>query len=160
MGAPYTPLAVANEFIRLAGPAGLDHMKLQKLVYYVQGLSCADGDPVINEMPEVWKYGPVFPSLYYELKYHGGDNIHQVERDNLVGPAPLIDRKDRRTLTIINSVWNKFKDFTAVQLSAKTHRRGTPWFKIAQDNGWAVPRHTEIPCNALRDYFRTHQLND
>ena len=110
-------------------------------------------------MPEVWKFGPVFPSLYYELKYHGGNSISTPEKDNLVGPAPMIDRTDMGTRSLIQQVWDKFHHTTAMQLSTKTHRTGTPWHNIAEQSEWRVPRHTEIKPEALRAYFSTHGLN-
>jgi uncharacterized phage-associated protein len=68
---PYSPLALANEFIvRFKPGEGIEHMKLQKLVYCANGwwLVFNPNQPLVNKAPEVWKFGPVFPSLYHVMK--------------------------------------------------------------------------------------------
>src|SRR5271170_5786610 len=62
-GMPYTPLQVANTFVIRHGEQsrGLDHMKLQKLDYFVHGWWLAyHQERLLTERPQVWKYGPVF----------------------------------------------------------------------------------------------------
>ena len=63
---PYTPLALANTFVaRYGATRTLDHMKLQKLAFYTYGWWLAyNPNPILTEAPQVWKYGPVFGSLY------------------------------------------------------------------------------------------------
>lgn len=69
MPRPYHPLAFANEFILKAQPAGVEHMKLQKLVYYSYGWWIAyHEEPILTEPPQVWRYGPVFVSLYLDAE--------------------------------------------------------------------------------------------
>lgn len=78
---PYTPLAFANEFIVKAGPSGVVHMKLQKLVYMCYGWwLVAHDEPIINEAPQVWKHGPVFKSLYSVLATHGHSRSRTLKR--------------------------------------------------------------------------------
>jgi uncharacterized phage-associated protein len=155
----YSPLAVANEFIRRAGNVGVDHMKLQKLVYYAHGLSLSRGETLVNEQPQVWKLGPVFNSLYFELKYHGGDLITVPERESTYGRAPAIDRSDSESSEYVDRVWGKFAKYTAMQLSNRTHKPGTPWFITAQRHGWRVPRDAEIERATMADYFSKYGLD-
>ncbi len=69
----HSPLALANTFIeRHAGSAGITHMKVQKLCYYAHGWWLAfENEPFLTERPQVWKFGPVFASLYAALAHHG-----------------------------------------------------------------------------------------
>ena len=159
MPGTYSPLAVANEFIRLAGDKGIDHMKLQKLVYYAHGLSLARGRRLVNEQPQVWKLGPVFKSLYFQLKYYGGRLISSPERDGMFGQAPTLDKSDTFAKGIVEEVWRKLRGFTAMQLSDRTHRAGTPWYVTALRHGWRVPTDTEIDGETMRQHFVQNGLN-
>lgn len=152
MPAPYSPLAVANEFIRLAG-GGLTHMRLQKLVYYAQGIALAKGFSLTNEQPQVWKYGPVFNGLYYELKYHASDAINAPEAENTFGPAPFVDHNDQKSLDVIKSVWSEYGRYTAAQLSDLTHKPGTPWHILVTRYAGRVPYETDIDKETMRSYF-------
>ncbi len=146
----YSPLAVANEFIRLAGPSGIDHMKLQKLVYYVFEDGVTSGKNILNELPEVWKYGPVFDSLYREMKYHGADRVFCPETEGINGPAPKVDDFDKAAHGLIESVWSKYKALSGIQLSAKTHESGTPWYRIVVKHDGKVPKGFKIkPSDVL-----------
>jgi hypothetical protein len=69
MPRPYRPLALANEFIVMSASRGAEHMKLQKLVYFAYGWwLTGHSDRITTEPPQVWKFGPVFESLYHELR--------------------------------------------------------------------------------------------
>ena len=102
MSERYKPLAVANEFIGLASPGGVDHMKLQKLIYLTLGHWLAEHeDSFLTEEPQVWQYGPVFGDLYQKLKNFRREPIAVPVRDpsssNVprVLPDPLPVRRDR-----------------------------------------------------------------
>jgi uncharacterized phage-associated protein len=47
----------------------LTNLKLQKLLYYVQGHYLAEfGDPLFEDDLVAWKHGPVVPRIYYHFK--------------------------------------------------------------------------------------------
>ena len=51
-------------------------MKLQKLAYFAHGWNLAiRNTPLINESVEAWKFGPVIPSLYHDVKGYGMEPI-------------------------------------------------------------------------------------
>lgn len=152
----YSPLAVANEFVRRS-TRGVDHMKVQKLAYYAQGYALARQQELTNEQPQVWKLGPVYKSLYFELKYHGDNIIASPEPEDMFGAPPMIGRADRNAIAIIDEVWGRFKNHTAIQLSDLTHRTGTPWRDIVRRYNGLVPKDTIIPKEAMARYFRTHK---
>lgn len=140
----YSPLAVANEFVKLAGDKGVDHMKLQKLVYYTYEEGVKNKADILNEYPQVWKFGPVFPSLYAEMKYHGSEAIRRPESEGVNGPVSFVDDADTKAKTIIHDVWNKYRNYSAIQLSTKTHNPGTPWYRIVKQLGGKVPMGRQI----------------
>ncbi len=158
MPAPYSPLAIANAFIERADRP-LDHLTLQKLVYYAQGCALADGLTLTNEQPQVWKLGPVFPSLYSELKYRGAKPLSEPEEEGFFGEPPFPDPDDDEARRIIKEVWKRYRNYTGMQLSDRTHRRGTPWNDLVRQMDGRIPQGTEIPRSTMRAYFREHRTD-
>jgi uncharacterized phage-associated protein len=151
VGKRYDPLAIANEFIARAAPRGISHMKLQKLVYMTLGKWLAEHDEsLLDENPEVWQYGPVFASLYHELKSFKSQAIS--EPQTFFEVAPRVD--DKEALAVIEKVWEKYREMPAAKLSDITHLPGSPWHQIAKDHGFKVPMGTEIDPEVIRKYFR------
>ena len=70
-------LAFVMESHRLKGPEhGFTHMKLQKLLYYMQGYHVAAlGQPLFSEAIEAWEHGPVVREVWYEFKKYAADDI-------------------------------------------------------------------------------------
>ena len=155
MPRPYRPLAVANEFIMAAASEGADHMKLQKLVYYVHGwwLKYYE-DSIISEAPQVWQHGPVFKSLYHALKHFGSAPIRLLQNDNPFSMVPRIDEFDRDVLNLVSWVWGRYGGYSSFDLSEMTHAPGTPWRRMAETHHWAVPRNTDIPADLIREAFQ------
>ena len=151
----YTPLALANTFVaHHGGVQGISHMKLQKLAFYAYGWWLAYHDePILTEAPEVWKFGPVFESLYSALRPFGSSPIIQP-----VAPpfheAPIIPHSDANTLAWVDWVWNRYGHLSALQLSDMTHETGTPWQIEAQAKEYRVPRHHSIPVTTTQRYFK------
>lgn len=70
---------VANYFLvlvdRNAGDS-ITHLKLQKLLYFAQGVSLAlKGKPLFKEELKAWNYGPVVPSIYSQFKIFDSNTI-------------------------------------------------------------------------------------
>src|ERR1700689_5397887 len=103
---PYPASAIANELIKLSlqkTNSGLSPMKVQKLVYFAHGwyLALTGGRPMINEPVEAWKFGPVVPSLYYELKKYGETPI-----TDLIGATVVDYRNNFEERVIPDSIDN------------------------------------------------------
>ena len=165
----YSARAVANYFIDKAKREGdpVDHLKLQKLIYLAHGWHIAlhpNGDPLVdNENPEAWKYGPVFASVYHDLKENGAkpirDLIEQVDVDanahTLRIHTPSIKASDHDVCRLLDKVLEKFGNFTGLELSDMTHRRGSPWDN-ARSRSTRINEH--ITVEDLRDHF-TQRMN-
>jgi uncharacterized phage-associated protein len=154
----HRPIAIANEFVRQYGAANsLDHLKLQKLVYFTQGWWLAfKGEELLFDRPQVWRYGPVFQSLYNALAGRGREPIREPSGNNpfgvgeaatLEGPAFEAERE------LVQWVWNEYGNLSGTQLSDITHAPGTPWREIAEKNKFRVPLNTEIPEDLDWKYF-------
>ena len=75
-----TAYDVAQFFLHLDNAndgEGITNLKLQKLVYYVQGFFCALHDrPIFENNIEAWTHGPVVPDLYHHFKENGSAPIN------------------------------------------------------------------------------------
>lgn len=150
----YSPLALANTFIDKYGRnEGIQHMKLQKLAYYAHGwwLSYYDS-PFLTERPQVWRYGPVFKSMYNALKHFGSNSIRIPQSATPFEKPEIISSGD--VLSLISWVWERYSPYSAITLSDKTHETGTPWRIIAEKCNFLVPENYVIPDDLIRDYFR------
>ena len=99
----------------------VSNLKLQKLLYFVQGyfLAYSNGEEAcFKEEIEAWAFGPVVESVYYEFRGYGSNDIPNfcVEHFN-------ISNKD---IEKIESVINMFKDYSANNLVTITHQQD-PW---------------------------------
>jgi uncharacterized phage-associated protein len=138
---------VADYFLTLidadAGDS-LTNLKLQKLVYYAQGLHLAFYDrPLFGEQMEAWKHGPVVPDLYHALKGCGSDAV--------APPVVVPDLSDDER-ELIGEVWTVFGQFSAWKLAELTHSE-PPW-----KEAWAARElggDGVITDDALRAYFKT-----
>src|SRR4051812_7192136 len=81
------------------------NLKLQKLLYYAQGVNLALRDaPLFDDKIEAWQHGPVSPPVYHEYKSHGGDPIPRPEDFN-----PLsLPEADRDILNEVHTVYGQF----------------------------------------------------
>ena len=146
----YTPQAIANEFIVIAGKNKLTPMKVQKLVYFAHGWHLAAlNKPLIDETIEAWQFGPVISSLYHDLKYNGSGGINSLI-DSGFGVNGRIDSDDANTLSLLKNIWNVYGKYTGGQLSIMTHNKGTPWQNTYRKD---LPRGTDIPNDKIKAYF-------
>ncbi len=155
MARPYAPLAFANEFVLKSAPSGCVHMKLQKLVYLCYGWWLVEhNEPIMNEAPEVWRHGPVFSSLYDNLKGHGHRSITNLQRHFFSQVPDRIDDGDDEALALVDWVWERYGGYGQFALSDMTHQPNTPWYQTAQQFDFRVPRNQEIPVDVMRAHFR------
>ncbi len=161
----YTSKAVTNEFIAIEEKyefQDLSPMKLQKLVYLAHGWYLANFDEsLINEVIQAWRYGPVIPSLYYDLKHYGEEcvteKLHSVkfEDGKIRRFVPRVKSSDENAKAIIEKVWDVYGSFTPIQLSNLTHEQGTPW-KIVTNAYPNIPSDLEIPDDLIEQCFKKY----
>lgn len=126
---------------------GIPNAKLQKLLYYAQGIAVAlTGSPIFNEPIYAWKHGPVVESVYQEYKLFGRGNIEVelTQQDEIE-----IDQMDNLTNEILHLAYNNFAIYTAWKLRSMTHEKGTPWYNTVRSNGL----NSEIPLDSIKEYF-------
>ena len=130
----HNPLAIANYFIGL-GKEKLTLMQLLKLSYFAHGFSLAIlGKPLSEESAEAWKFGPVFPSIYYEFKFQGPGFIKEfAEEDD--GESLIQGNFTNEELQLMKVVYQIYGSLGGWQLSALTHKQGTPWYEVWSKEG-------------------------
>ncbi|MCC8399739.1 MAG: DUF4065 domain-containing protein [Rickettsia endosymbiont of Platyusa sonomae] len=122
---------VANYFLVLVDREAGDtitQLKLQKLIYFAQGISLALLDkPLFNEEIEAWEHGPVARNL---LRTFGNF------KDSAI-PAPGeidFDLYDREEKALIYKVYAVYGEHTASYLRQLTHKHSIWRNSMATDN--------------------------
>lgn len=154
-------IAVAHSFLGFArrDEEKLGIVRLHKLVYFAHGwfLGFEDGKPLVDEALEAWAWGPVFPSLYYRLAGHAGEDISRVMDGSPVVPGG-------ETRDFIEMIWSVYRPLRTIQLSAMAHQKGSPWYKTVtealgkEDTSVdflleALPVGLVIPRGTMQEYF-------
>lgn len=133
--------------------ATITPMKLQKLVYCLHGWHLAiTGKPAIKGNFEAWPYGPVEEDMYHLFKSYRNKPITAYAKswDGDEHKAFVVAQsKNKEFYDILDFVAGRYTPFSATQLSAMTHKPGTPW-SVTRDN-WG----TIIPDILIQEYFRT-----
>jgi len=143
----HTALQVADQFTRLASQdsKAFTQMQLLKLVYIAHGWMLAVyNEPLIYEEVQAWKFGPVIPSLYQDLKIYGSNPIV-----NFILQYPTdFNTRERQ---VIQFTYDSYGEFSAYQLSDITHAAGTPWSETyGKGAGWAEL----IPNTVIQDHYK------
>ncbi|APX94289.1 hypothetical protein BWR19_15855 [Halomonas sp. 1513] len=122
--------------------AEISNLKLQKLLYYVQGFHTVLFDrPAFDDRMEAWLHGPVLPSIYREFRQYGNGNI----------PAPppeVVDQIDEDTAELVDEVFNVYAKHSAWHLRNLTHEED-PWL----NNYDAETGSQEITTEDLAEFF-------
>ncbi len=155
----YNAIDVANYIVNksIEMDAPVSHLKLQKLLYYVQAMKLVKtGVPMFDDEISAWKYGPVVESVYHRFKvfanapisekitFRGVDYIKEFSSNEIYDPYDVIDLEDQK---IIDTVINAYKDVGAMDMVRKTHREA-PW-SDARDNNESF-----ITIDAIQAYYK------
>ena len=156
---PHDALAVANFFLDRGAEFGVsvDPLKLQKLVYFAHGWHLAvTGRPLFWQTVLAWPYGPVIRDVYHEFKNYGRNaidgraTVFDSETEELV---PVGTNFGPITQTVLNRVWDAYKDHSGLQMSAMAHREGTPWHQTVGHLQPAEIRDVPIPNELIRQHY-------
>jgi uncharacterized phage-associated protein len=138
------PQLVSDQILWLRRSIATTPMHVLKLVYLCHGWALGLHDlALIHEPVEAWRYGPVVPSVYHTYKSFRGNAIN----------APAVDRSSEfsaQQMDAIELVHDVYSDFDAIQLSALTHRPGTPWDITRKKYGLGTP----IPDELILEHFK------
>ena len=114
----YSAIDVANALVALTDPEKGDttsNLKVQKLLYYVQGLYLAlYQKPLFREEIVSWKYGPVVTEVYEQFKVFGSGAIPYPEDYDFT----LFGEE---AIEVLNEVHTVYGQFSAIKLMNMTH---------------------------------------
>jgi uncharacterized phage-associated protein len=149
-GGRASAIDVARMLVYLAAceeePDYLTHLRLQKLLYYVQGWSLAmRNKPMFNGRIEAWAHGPVVKEVYFALAVHGSRPIMP---DAIGVPETLTTGE----MEFIQSVWESYKRFSAGSLREMSHKEA-PWVDARNGLSPAERCEHEITHDAMRRFF-------
>lgn len=130
----------------------LTHLKLQKLLYYAQGIFLAytGGRQLFHEDICAWDHGPVVPEVWHEYRDYGKQGIDfeaAGEDDDILHRIGIDD--DARN--VLEMVFNEYGKYSAWHLRNKTH----------EERPWRVTRANDVIANdVMRAYFEEEVLVD
>lgn len=152
-------VAVANYFIQKGLEEGrpITPMQALKLVYIAHGWHLGySGSPLISDAVEAWKFGPVIPVLYHEIKVFGANPIDSLISlwDGRGGKVshPMIH--DPKLAKFLDSVWMAYREMNGLQLSTLTHQMGTPWDDVWNRQGGRGRVGAEIPDSLIAEHYK------
>ena len=127
-------------------------MKLIKLAYISHGWNLAFYDnPLISELVQAWKYGPVVESIYHGFKRYGDDEISKSELACLQNfPESFV----ANGVPLLEKVWEKYGAMSGLQLSSLTHQPGTPWDIVWNQGNGKNQIGAVISNDLIRGFYR------
>lgn len=125
---------------------GINMTKLQKLLYIAYGASLTIlNKRLVDEHPQAWPYGPVFPTTRNKLK---GMEFSAITMDD----AAIAEIKETQEVQqLITFVFEGFGRWYAHDLSTWSHQTGSPWDKTVHSDNFKWGR--QISDDDIKDYF-------
>lgn len=121
----------------------ISNLKLQKLLYYAQGVFLAANDkPLFDDDIVAWQYGPVVENVYQKYKKFGSNGIECDKSEAM----PIISPEDA---CLLSEVMDEFGKYSAIGLMYMTHSE-TPWR--------TTDRSEVISKDKIKRYFKEHYV--
>ncbi|OAV70178.1 putative phage-associated protein [Bacteroidales bacterium Barb6XT] len=123
----------------------ISNLKLQKMLYYMQGFHLAFFDkPLFKEDIVAWQYGPVVPNVYRAFSAFGTSPLSVPDHTEII----QLGKKEENMFRSVTEIYGQF---SAVRLMDMTHSE-PPW-KTTDIND-------VISLNKLKRYFLTQIEED
>lgn len=108
-------------------------MQILKLVYISHGWTLGlTNRPLFGEEVEAWKYGPVVRCVYRTYADYKDNPIEQDGEDHN-------DEFSETERKIVDGVHSAYGQYQGLQLSAMTHKEGSPWDTAKKNGLWIIP---------------------
>lgn len=135
----------------------INHLKLQKLLYYIQAWNFAINDFNLyndNELPEAWINGPVYRTVYNDyMKFQLYEDlrIENLDLENAIEEIPL-EVRDSKYLELIYEVLDKYGTFSADELVFITHNE-RPWLEARAGLSPLESSRKLISESTIKEYY-------
>ncbi|AZQ44102.1 Panacea domain-containing protein [Nonlabens ponticola] len=145
------------DYILVRGGA-MSHLKIQKILFYIQAYHLAYFDvPIIEDEFQAWVHGPVSRKIYNSARdlsiLH--TELKFVLDEGELDPAIIVnDTLTASQMEVVNDVIDELKELSGLQLENMTHSE-EPW--IYARRGYDAGQRCEvvIPNECIRDYYKS-----
>lgn len=137
--------AIANELIHhgVKAERPCDPLQVIKLTYLCHGWMLGlYRRPMSTQSVLAWRYGPVIPAVYHEVKRYGRNPVRALLRSGDGG-------FDFQENDLIKQVFDVYGKFSGIDLSMLTHAEGSPWHQIWHREGM----NATIPNDLIEKHF-------
>jgi len=149
-GSPMTSVKDVSKIVIQKSAEPVSNLKLQKLLYYVQGWSLALNDQLaFHEEIQAWVHGPVVPAAFYEYKHFRWNPIEI--------PPERVSISEAEISHVVN-VMATYGKFTAYQLESLTHEE-EPWINARVGLDPKMSSRAVITPEAMKKFF-SKKLHD
>ena len=126
----------------------ITQLHVQKLMFIFEAfyMNMAEIDSLYECGYKAWNFGPVAPKLYKRYKNCGKNDIILTEEEIKLGEG-ITDEKKKA----LETLFNIFKDFSAMQLVAFTHSANSPWKKV-----WDSNQYGDISKLDMKEWFKKY----
>ncbi len=144
---------VTNYLIHLAtseaGSEALCTRKLQKLLYYAQGLHLAKhGTPLFPEKIKAWTEGPVVPQVWHDYKEFNW----KIPTETTKGNSLALEER-----VFIRQIWQLLRSYSGTALSEKTHKE-EPWVIARKGIPADAKSDAEITKDSMQSFFQKENI--
>lgn len=121
----------------------VSNLKLQKLLYFIQG-SCLviNDEQAFDDDIVAWRYGPVVKSVYYTYSVYGANDIITTFEEEITLPQHLKE--------VVDFVLDNLLPVSAITLVNETHLDGSPWKEVNINE--------KLSISSIKSYFKKHYL--
>jgi len=146
---------LAKYILAIQGP--MSHLKLQKLVYYVEAWHLVFQDkPLITEDFKAWVHGPVCLSLWHAAKdfslLNGNIGVKAAGREAII--KRMESRLSKDQIELIKDVLKEYGDKPSHHLESLTHSE-RPWIEARGNLPPNEPSSAKIKKTTMKDYYRS-----
>ena len=136
----------------------LTNMKIQKLLYFIQGWSTLRyKNGLIRNHFEAWSHGPVIPSLYESLKSYGNRPVlsllshmdYSSGAESIIGYDNILEAHKLFCLSIAGKYCKK----SASKLRRLSHELDGPWDRTLRECDAGVLQSRRIPYALIKAHF-------
>jgi uncharacterized phage-associated protein len=141
----------------IAKNGSMSHLKLQKLLYYVQAwhLAILD-DSIVEDQFRAWMHGPVSTKVWHHFKSANSPVFNAVKIDpkaakNALGETRRILKPEQ--LSLIDDVETEYGKLNAYELEAQTHSEA-PWLNARAGTAPDESSNAIITKEAMKKFYR------